>query len=1213
MNTYKEKWNYELTSSSSPYGINNGSPYFSSGLCHFPRDSFINKDFNGSPFEFKGNNYVGSYAISFDLDISLASYNSFIILIYGGSNCTPCIYKSGDYALLGWSKYSDVVFDHDYDNGSNATGNFNGTEVSEQGTYRVIFIKDQNTSSIAMCVVSPSGVKYRTLWKNVIDYHNHIQIGNNTLGGNDSEWIIGTILVNDDLNSEDILNIYNSCELASVPTVTIQPLEGIYQEAVTVTLIPADDVEPGWNIKYTVDGSSPSTSNGSSYVEPFIVGSPFIPDSTVSVKAAYVNDISELVGPISSKSYSFALKPPLFKFNGYSADSVYGTGDILINWIDSPVSGTTEIVYTVDGSDPETSGTAVVWSPGNKIQFNSHPIDPGINTPSLYQINAPLIAATRYIPDGSLSEKSSTQVSFYLDYAFIPFKSSKFNDDISYMYTYSSNGTSAEYIYDISIDNNHTLYTGYAPISIPFDNNTHVVRARISTLDGSLYTDAYAYNPSISFYQKPPYIKNKSIVSSIPVFVEPYNQNGINSTMYYTIDGSTPTQSSQILSSGIYVPVSGILKLISTRNNISSEVTKFEVLPEYEITEVATSLESSNYHYHIAAQRTSLNNRLSPSNIQVSVGSSITPSGVTANIYGNDYQISQWDSGNYMGYTNSFSGVQWRSYQTSIRSRLAYTNAAFNIDWEYNKDLFLGRDKVDIFKFIISSRIYKVLFIYTIDIDTSMASITKTYIDANNTNINTEITQSGIISTSGDNTIILGIEPGTVSFNDLHLIVEESRPELLGDIKWNIEMIVNPGEINLSAPDYNGKCIITTISDNGYLLMAPGSVICSKNTSLVNDTIDIDFRNKDSIHKIKHSILTEEQDIYPPAVIGYDNNTKTTKIDGQFVLAMPGIIDTNSDFDSEIDVSTDFLSLMTYPDNNVGQETLPAITMFLADPASQLNSKLSVDVGISLRMYVPNDRIGAYPVYLELYSYGYSPNRLTLSSNSKQIKFKISNRQSVISLSAVIDGIETLLTTINSISGRYKEVRLMRTGATRQPRKQLTDILKYRSEGVFNRVICSSPVLIGADFMFRGVATGFSTTNINMQGRNISALWFNPINNTVSSEEISFEPSDGRLLIGILENDDGNLLWTNTMYSTLIKVRTELNGSLTGGTIIGVGSNLKIKNGQVIWTENGHDKNTAIGDLRWVRPNSYLDLANNRQIIKVLEKQKVKITGASIP
>lgn len=1220
MNVYREKWDYNLTSSSSPYGLNNGNPYFSGGYCYFPVDSFITKDYNGFPYDFKGNSYVGSYAISFPIDMVEQNDGTegsmFTILIYDDSVLTPCLRHSWGAMELGWASYGSTF--NTYGNG-NVTWTLSGAPyyestwgpyIQEPGQYQIIFIKDQYNSRAAMCLVSPTGLEFKTPWFTVSDPYNRIQIGSN-IGSDTLIWEIGQILVNDSLSPDDISNIYSSCSLATGPAVIVQPPAGTFQQPITITLAQPSDAGPGWDIKYTTDGSSP-IDVGISYSGSFIIGDPLLLNTTTVVKAVCINTLGQPPGPISSNSYYFSLKPPIFKnINGYSAAAIYGTEDTPIDWVDRPVSGITEIVYTIDGSDPIGSGTAIIWSAGDKIRFNSYPIDPGVGTPSTYQINSPLKAVTRYIQDGSVSEQTSTGVSFYFNDVFMPLGNGKLNDDLSYIYRYSNGGTNTEYLYSTTIDSTQSSYTGYTPINIPFDSNTHTVQIRISTLDGSLYTDCVGQS-SVSFYQKPPYIQNRSIVSSIPVHVEPYNQNGTNSIMYYTLNGSIPTQSSQILSSGVSVPVGGMLKVIAVRDGITSTISKLEVLSEYEVTEVATTLESSSYHYHIAAQRTSLTNKLSPSSIQANIGSITTPSGVAVNVYGNNYQISQWDSGDYTGYVNSFSGIRWRPYQTKTRSRLAYSSAAFNIDWEYNKDLFNGKDTADLFIYNIYSRLHRVSFLYTIDIDTSVATITKTYTNISTGATDIDTMQGGIISVSGDNTIIITIEPGTISFNDLQSAAEESRPELLGDIKWNIEIIANPGEIILSAPNYDGRCSITTIADYGHLLMAPGSMMCSKGSSLVSDTINIDFRDKDSVNKIKHSILTEEQNIYPPAIIGYDDIAKVTKIDGQFVLAMPGIIDTSSDFDSEVDISTDFLSLMTYPDNNIGQETLPAVTMFLADPNSQLNSSLSIDVGISLRMYVPTDRAGAYPIYLELYSYGHSPSRLTLSSNNKQIKFKISSRQSTIHLSAVVDGMETLLASINSIEGRYKEVRLMRTGATRQPRKQITDIIKYASTSTFNRVLCTSPILVGADFMFRGVATGFDTTSIDMQGRNISAIWFNPDSRVISSEEMAFEPSDGRLLVGVLENDDGNLLWTNTMYSTLVKVRTEINGSLVGGTTIGVGSNLKIKNGLVTWTENGYDKSTAIGNLSWTRPNSYLDLANNRQIVKVLEKQRVKITGAAV-
>lgn len=72
MRTYTEQWNYTLSPTSTPYSYNNGSPYFSGGRAYFPQNSFINKDTFGT-YQFGSNNYVGSYALRLQVDLSAAA------------------------------------------------------------------------------------------------------------------------------------------------------------------------------------------------------------------------------------------------------------------------------------------------------------------------------------------------------------------------------------------------------------------------------------------------------------------------------------------------------------------------------------------------------------------------------------------------------------------------------------------------------------------------------------------------------------------------------------------------------------------------------------------------------------------------------------------------------------------------------------------------------------------------------------------------------------------------------------------------------------------------------------------------------------------------------------------------------------------------------------------------------------------------------------
>jgi hypothetical protein len=345
MAQYLEQFNYTLTSSSLPYAINNGSPYFDGGLCFLPVNSFINKDFAGNSYEFQGQNYVGNYAISFDLVVEFLAEATFTILCYDGASLSPAIYAnmmSSPYVQLCWTSYENVNYNTNSD--ALTLGDFNGTTVNESGTtYRVTYLKklvEPGLSHVAMHVVSPNGTHYRSGWAVAYESDYHNQIGNNTTG--DGEFAIGTISVQDDLSNEELNAILDAGEggSARVATPTLSVSTGTYNNVVTSS---ASCETLDATIYYTANGDDPTTA--SSVFSGTIT---FGPSATpVVVKLLASNGVLP-DSVIASFTYTFVCANP-------TASPPTGIFSTTVNVELSCSTIGASIYYTLDGSNPTTS------------------------------------------------------------------------------------------------------------------------------------------------------------------------------------------------------------------------------------------------------------------------------------------------------------------------------------------------------------------------------------------------------------------------------------------------------------------------------------------------------------------------------------------------------------------------------------------------------------------------------------------------------------------------------------------------------------------------------------------------------------------------------------------------------------------------------------------------------------------------------------------
>jgi uncharacterized repeat protein (TIGR03803 family) len=137
---------------------------------------------------------------------------------------------------------------------------------------------------------------------------------------------------------------YYFFNLPQVATPTFNPTGGTYNGAQSVTIV---STTSGASIRYTIDGTTPTETNGSIYSGPISVGT-----TTALEAVAYKPGYSD--SGISYSYYTINLSPaasPVFN----PAAGAYGGAQVVA--ITSTVNGAT-ICYTTDGSTPtETNGT----------------------------------------------------------------------------------------------------------------------------------------------------------------------------------------------------------------------------------------------------------------------------------------------------------------------------------------------------------------------------------------------------------------------------------------------------------------------------------------------------------------------------------------------------------------------------------------------------------------------------------------------------------------------------------------------------------------------------------------------------------------------------------------------------------------------------------------------------------------------------------------
>lgn len=1248
----QQPWDYAIDLTSTPYKLDSvaGGPSVSGGLLVLQHPSAHCAVVNATSVDPTGWVTPGR-ATYFELDptnavgsIFLARFGTPYDPYYSEYTFYPAIQSlGGGQLVLGWVR-SDCVTETDAPafalQASSSIpewdGDFTLNSIPvEAGTVRVQIIRDMAYRTTQMQVLMPSGTVYTT---GLFDYTYDLEVISIDVSpyntGSSGYFTVGPITDVSNLTSGEVQAFRAAGPISDVPTPIIFPYPDEYANSgssnITITTLSASTA--GYTLRYTLNGSDP-TAASTAYTAAIAVESLFNPGATTVVKAAYVNNSTSDVGRIVSSSYTWAVSAPqpdgIICYDGMSS-----TVDAPILWATAPVVSSLQIVYTLDGSDPTTSGTAQVWIPGAKYPFNSHPVS---TTPAPYQANT-LMAATRYTPTGDYSAVTTLSVYFLLGPVVITPPDGAQTDSINGAVMFSNPANvHAGLVYSVTKDGVLTTSTTPPTFYFPYGPGAaHTLSASVSTADGSLIVNAVVSGTSnrllatYSFYQAAPVFPSPNPITSTSVAVEVLNPNGSSSSLHYTLDGSTPTIASPALIGNFITASSGnIIRAISARDGVVSGITSTTVLNEYEVTEAATTIEGAvSYHYYVASQRLALTSQLGPGADIVTVGTNTTPTRVNATINGTAASLSLWDRTNPAGAFNGFSEFVWLAVPTRFWSRLAYSEVTSTFSWIYTAPLFSNAPTVPLFEFYVVSRYYSVKFRYTLTPSTGATSITRTLTTFGGSTSATATTAGATLVDGTTYNMSIAVGANTVSFSDGVGTSTETNAAFSSGALWSIEGVVNPSSVSNSYSNSGYQytksvamgiaCTVTTVATSGRLRRAPGSLSCTRGSVSRTETKSLDFQDDQAQHLVRHGRYTHSSTdnmVYEsPATFGYNPKKGVTQVDGPFALSFPGVINAGQNFVAEVDLTTDFHAIMTNPSQCIGVTTLPSIALYLEAEDAVLNERTTASAGgIVCRMFVPSGASGAAAVHLELYAEGSTPvsSRVALSSSTRRLHLRLTNAGSGLAVSAIIDGVETVVATLPAVTGNHL-VRLRRWGSTYQPRIQTTELVAYTVTATFVKPTATNPVIAGANFVYHGVASGFPATPITVAANTVKAVYFNATTNLITVEDLAYEATGGRLLVGVIDTHDDNVLWTNLLYSRLLKVRQESEGTPTTGAVLAVGSNIRVQDHRIYWKEAGIERSAAVGDFSWHMPYNRHDFRLGKQVVRALEYQTIKLTGSKV-
>lgn len=1111
-------------------------------------------------------------------------------------------------------------------------GDFNGRDIVEAGIWTIIIVRKDLTggsSQQKMIAIPPSGSIYRTGWfTQNDDGHQSIGLFNDYWGSGSglTNMPVSAITVVDQLTLDEVDKIVTNANVDLSPIPMADNTTGEYGDVTTVALSAPSDLDASYTtIRYTLDGSEPTVAS-TLYTGPITVGSPFTPGTTVYLKCAYFSDT---LGKSQTKTYTYTFKvmEPIPSFIPTGQSYKYFSRDVTIDWTKAPPTAT-EYWYTLDGTDPQTSGTAIKWVPGATYLFNSHP-DPTIVAygrqsalPNYLKVRA------KYTTTSTWSAMSKTwTLYFQLTASGYPAVglSGGYNRDLTISWdVFSAGGAdpSTPVTTTVTVNGVETTHTEYSgSVVIPFGS---VIEATYSIYglsnDGLLRT--YTKSGTASFGQYAPKVDKTAIISSgATANVQVTNPNP-SSSVYYTVDGTDPSTSSSSSADSSFtvaIPNGSMLKAFAGRGVYKSPLVTAEVFREFEVGSTVTATrEGSSYHYYSATQRVELNAPLGETTTSITVGSNVSSDTVTGTIDGASSSFFLWDTADQRGTVNAaLTSLNVSDYRTRFWSRLSYVNVVAALSYGFNKTAWMTpgsglnmTGEMTLFRISAVSKASSIVFDYVVDCTTYQATI-KRHRTVHGSSAGTVTTTTAGILASGttlNNTLTLTANSTYVSLSDG---TGSSVENLTGDdagATWFIEGVLNPEMTDIPAISTTGltdtsmsmAASITTTAATGLLRRSPATVFSGTSAAFTSKSRTISFVDKESV---------VSQDIYVPcgplkahASVGYDTHSGAAIVDGPFEWKLPYVFDGSAGFDVSVDFNARF-------DRNPGQD----ITLY-ACTENYSGSATGIDIGTAfatLRCVVDVDANGteiAGSAALELYA-GSAATRIVAPTAQSRFKLRLVKEvgSSATTVYGYVGSTEVNLGTVTAPTTPI-EFKLVRKGKAARPAPMHTLIFGASASGAIRTKTLTGTHLSSAFLMRKGIPVSIPATNITAPTNSVKAVFFNTTTNLITLEDLSFEPSDGRLLVGVLDTRNDQATWTGLLFSKTVRIRSDVAGTLGSGSILGAGDSLAVDEGRVSWLSSGYKQSLPVGTSDWVRPNVYVDLFRKKQIVRTFERQPIKLS-----
>jgi hypothetical protein len=785
-------------------------------------------------------------------------------------------------------------------------------------------------------------------------------------------------------------------------------------------------------------------------------------------------------------------------------------------------------------------------------------------------------------------------------------------------------------------------------LDIPFDPSVVTgITVYATSNDGLLRTNTKQI--SVMFMQRPPVLDKTTIISTGDFATVKVTNPNPSSTVYYTLDGSNPlpsasssdvasptSLSSTQSSFTVQVPNGSVLKAFANRGGRSglySTLAVADTFREFEVGATATAtVDGNSYHYYSATQRCDLNAPLGETTAQIAVGTNVSTASVTGTVDGVQTPIFLWDVADQSGALNkALANLNISDTRSKFWSRLSYTAASIGIDYNFDKTAWMTPNAtmamtgtMAMFRLRLVSAYSAVIFDYVVDCASYATSIYR-YNVVHGSNLGTPTIVAGKTLATGttlNNNLTIAISANTVSLSDGTAISTETLTGSNVGATWSIEGSFNPESVDIPAlasvadkfrdtATWQGDdslllpMQITTTATNGFLRRSPATVFIETASAYAGKSKTVTFSSRSDV---------TDADFYVPcgplksqASAVYAANINAATITGPFEWKIPGVFDGTGAFD----VSVEFNATI---DKAAGQD----ITLYTS--VEGYNGSVSgIDLGTAfatLRCVKEVDSNGsdiAGSTALEMYAGGAATRVLapTAESHFKLRLAKTAGSQSATAY-GYVGGVEINLGTVTVQSGAI-EFRLTRKGRLSRPSPMHTVIYNASLSGSIRTKTITGAHLSSAYIMRKGSPTLIPATDFTAPVNGVRAVFFNTTTKVVSLEDLSFEPSDGRILVGIIDTRNDQAIWVGLLFSKTVRVRSEVNGVLGAGSIVGAGTDIKASNKTVSWISSGYEQTVTAGSTAWIRPNVFVDLFRKKQVIRTFEKQPIKIVLQQAP